>query len=69
MINGNVTATLTKNTDADGVPLLESTLRIVAVQASVVTCDSVTNGSKASIEFDVSGTCTYIIHDFTNVLS
>ena len=64
MINENVVATLTRNAVTDGAPELVSELRIVADQASMVTCNSVTNASTASIQFDISGTC--IMHDYTN---
>ena len=55
MIDGNVVATLTNNTNVNGVRVLESELHIVADQASVVTC-SVTNRDPVSIEFSISGT-------------
>ena len=58
MINGNVTATLSNNTIVNGVRILESKLRIVADQGSVVTC-TVTNGDTARKEFYITG--TYII--------
>ena len=54
MINENVTATLTRNTDESGVRVLESVLRIVAAQASVVTCN-VINRAQVSTEFFISG--------------
>ena len=48
-------ATLTNNINVNGEFVLESTLRITAVEASTVTCiDS--NGGPASIEFTISGT-------------
>lgn len=53
-IDGNVTATLTRNTIDNGVRILESTLRLVAVQATMVTCD-VTNIGQASIPLLISG--------------
>jgi hypothetical protein len=57
MIDGKITATarLTRNTNDNGVRVLESTLRITADVASVVTCMSA-NGGTESIEFSVSGT-------------
>ena len=55
MINENVTAILTNNTIVDGVRLLVSTLSIVAVQASMVTCH-VTSRTSVSTEFSISGT-------------
>ena len=61
MINGNVTATLTSNTNISRVPVLVSELRIVADQASTVTCTSETIPSENSAMFNVSGTCTYMI--------
>ena len=56
MINGNVTAIVTNNANIDGVPTLISELRIVADQASTVIC-TVQNGSEASKEFYITGTC------------
>ena len=57
--NGNVTATatLTSNTNVGEIPVLVSELRIVADQASVVTCTSETGGGTASMKmFNISGT-------------
>ena len=54
MINGNVTAILTNNTIINGVRLLVSTLHIVAVQASMLTC-RVTNRAPVSVGFSISG--------------
>jgi hypothetical protein len=54
--DGNVTATLTNNADVNGELVLESTLRITAVVASVVTCLSGVDGGTESIEFSISGT-------------
>ena len=56
-IEGSVTATatLTNNADVAGVLTLESELRIVAGEASIVTCSG-SNGGTKSIEFSVSGT-------------
>ena len=62
IINRNVVATLTNNTDINGVRVLESKLYIVADQASMVMC-TVTNVGTWSTEFSISG--MYIIH--TNV--
>ena len=53
-INNNVIATLTRTDNVDGVHVLESTLRIVAVLDSMVMCT--TTGSTASKEFFVAGT-------------
>ena len=58
IINGNVVATLINITIVDEVPVLESQFRIIAVQASTVTCNSITNGNSASIEFGISGMYT-----------
>ena len=55
MINGNVTAILTSNTNIDGVPILVSELHIIADQASTVTCTSETNSSATSKVFTISG--------------
>ena len=60
MINENVTATLTKNTDENGTPILESELRIVADLGSVVTC-TVANGGTARKEFYIAGTLYLIL--------
>ena len=49
------TATVTNNTNVNGELVLESTLRISAVEASTVTCRDANQGL-ASIEFTVSGT-------------
>ena len=54
------TATLTKNTDVNGERILESTLRITAVVASMVTCMRGTDGGSESIELSISGTYLYI---------
>ena len=61
MMDGIVTATATliNSTNIGGVLILESTLRIVANEASVVTCRG-TNGVTESIEFSISGTYMYI---------
>ena len=59
-INGNVIATLISNTDINGVPTLVSELRIVADQASTVTCGSQATSRINSTMFHVSG--TYNIH-------
>ena len=53
-IDGNVTATLTNNTNVNGVHILETRLRIVANVASEVTCSG-NNGGTDSIEFSISG--------------
>ena len=58
MTDGNVTATLISNTNIDGVPTLVSELRIIADQASTVTCTSEATTSEDSAMFNVSGTCT-----------
>ena len=57
VINGNVTATRTSNTNDNGVSVLESELHIVADQSSTVTC-TVANGAM-SREFSIAG--KYII--------
>jgi hypothetical protein len=57
-IDGNVIATLTRNTNETGVLMVESTLRIIAVRPSVVTCD-VTNRLPVSQSFSVSGINNY----------
>jgi hypothetical protein len=56
MINGMITATarLTRNTDDNGMPVLGSTLRITAAEASMVTCSG-TSGGTESVEFFISG--------------
>ena len=54
MINGNVTAILTRNVNDSGVLMVESTLRIVATVPSEVTC-GVTNRQDVSSTFSVSG--------------
>jgi hypothetical protein len=61
-MDGNITATatLTKNANVDGVRVLESTLHITAVEASVVTCTSGVDGSSESIELSISG--TYLVY-------
>ncbi len=55
-IDGNVIATLTINTfdNETGVRTVESTLRIIAVQPSMVTC-AVTDRQPVSQSFSVSG--------------
>ena len=63
MINGNVTATITNNTNINGVPTLVSELHIAADQNSTVTC-TVPNGGEASKEFYIAG--TYYILYVTN---
>ena len=58
MINGNVTAILTNNTVVNGVPVLESQLRIIANKDSstpTVTCHSLSNESAASTKFYLPG--------------
>ena len=58
MIDGNVTATLTNNTVVNGVPVLESQLRIIANKDSstpTVTCHSLSNESAASTKFYLPG--------------
>ena len=57
-IDGNVTATLITNTNINGVPTLVSQLRIVADQASTVTCDGEATGGTMSQGFNVLGMCT-----------
>ena len=56
-MDGNITATaiVTNNTNVNGELILESTLRITAVVASIVTCRDLNRGP-ASIEFTISGT-------------
>ena len=49
------TATVTNNTNVNGELVFETTLRITAVVASVVTCRDL-NGGLASIGFTISGT-------------
>jgi hypothetical protein len=62
MIDGSIkaTATVTNNTNVNGQLILESMLRITAVEPSVVTCSG-TSGAPADIRFSISGTyaCTY----------
>ena len=57
-MNGIITATarVTNITNVNGELILESTLRITAVEASVVTCTSGADGGTASIGFIISGT-------------
>ena len=57
-MDGNITATarVTNITNVAGELILESTLLITAVEASVVTCTSGADGGTASIEFIISGT-------------
>lgn len=57
VINSNVTATLTYNGIMGGVRVLVSELRIVADQASVMTCTSVTTSTTATRMLNISGTC------------
>ena len=64
MINGNVTAILTRNTNDNGVLMVESTLRIVATVPSQVTC-GVTNRVDVSSTFSVSGN-NLINHYYTH---
>ena len=49
------TATVTNNTNINGELILESTLRITAVEASTVTCSGTSIGT-TSIRFSISGT-------------
>jgi hypothetical protein len=63
MVNGNVTAILTSNTNINGVPVLVSELRIFgADQTSVITCTSETNATSSITTFVSSGICIYIIN-------
>ena len=57
MMDGSVTATatLTSKPNINGVPVLVSELRIIADQASNVTCTSNTNSSPMSKVFAISG--------------
>ena len=64
MINGNVTATLRSKTDIDGEPVLVSELRIIADQASTVTCTSVTLSSNMSEVFNISGMYSCALYGF-----
>ena len=57
VINGNVTATVTNNTNINGVPTLVSELRIIADQPSNVTC-TVPGGDAANEQFYVTGKLT-----------
>jgi hypothetical protein len=59
-MDGNITATatVTNNTNVTGVRVLESTLRITADVASVVTCTSGVDGNSESIELSIG---TYYI--------
>ena len=50
------TATVTNNANVAGELVLESTLRVTAVEASVVTCISSADGRTESIRFFISGT-------------
>ena len=50
------TATVTNNANITGELILESMLRITAVEASTVTCMSGADGGTASIKFSISGT-------------
>ena len=56
-MDGNVTATatVTNNTNINEELVLESMLRITAVESSMVTCRD-TSGGTESIEFTISGT-------------
>ena len=62
MIDGNVTALaiLARNTNDNGVLMVESTLRIVATVSSEVTC-GVTNREDVSSSFSISGNKLIII--------
>ena len=62
MIDGNVTALaiLARNTNDNGVLMVESTLRIVATVPSEVTC-GVTNREDVSSSFSISGNKLIII--------
>ena len=57
-MDGNITATATviNNTNVNGELVLETTLRITAVEASTVTCTSGAGGGTARIGFSISGT-------------
>ena len=61
-MDGNITATATviNISNVNGELVMESTLRITAIEASVVTCSG-TSGSPASIGFSISGACIHII--------
>ena len=58
--NTTATATLTNNTNVNGELILQSTLRIIATVASMVTCSDI-NGGTESIEFSISGIHTCLI--------
>ena len=62
MINGNVTATLTSNTNIDGESVLVSELRIIADRDSTVICESVTTNSRMSQVFTISGMYVHSLH-------
>ena len=66
MIDGNVTAILTRNANDSGVLMVESTLRIVATVPSQVTC-GVTDRDDMSSTFSVSGN-KLIINYYTHSL-
>ena len=68
MIDGNVTALaiLIRNTDDNGVLMVESTLRIIATVPSRVTC-GVTDRDDTSSTFSVSGN-KLIINHYTHSL-
>ena len=61
-MDGNITATatVTNNTNVDGELILESTLRITAVEASTVICLSSADGGSETIELSISGMYLYI---------
>ena len=61
MVDENVTAILTSNTNISGVPVLVSELRIIADRDSTVTCESVTTNSTMSKEFNISGMYVHCI--------
>ena len=58
MINEGVVATLTKNTNINGVPVLESKLQIIASKnftVSTVVCHNWSSQTNASVEFNTQG--------------
>ena len=59
--NITATVTVTNNINVNGELVLETTLRIAAIEASTVTCTDPNIGPE-SIEFTISGTCTYMYH-------
>ena len=61
-INGDVTATLTSNTNIDGVPVLVSELRIATNRSSSVVCRSVTTSSVNTTVLNVAGTVRIHVH-------